>query len=168
MEIKNKIKESGLIQMDLSDFKPTCAITGFDMSERLHKGLVLKEKEFRQWLKEHDWSQYISNAVHIHCSTDAIVPTWAYMLVMSSLQGNSELAVVGSKTDLEKKLIELKIHALNVTDFKDERVIIKGCSDISVPEFAMSELVRYLQSHVKSIMYGEPCSTVPIYKKKKP
>jgi hypothetical protein len=90
------------------------------------------------------------------------------MLVMSSLQGNSELAVVGSKTDLEKKLIELKIHALNLTDFKDERVIIKGCSDISVPEFAMSELVRYLQSHVKSIMYGEPCSTVPIYKKKKP
>lgn len=168
MEIKNKIKESGLIQMDLSDFKPTCAITGFDMSERLHKGLVLKEKEFRQWLKEHDWSQYISKAVYIHCSTDAIVPTWAYMLVMSSLQGNSELGVVGSKTDLEKKLIELKIHALNVTDFKDERVIIKGCSDISVPEFAMSELVRYLQSHVKSIMYGEPCSTVPIYKKKKP
>ena len=168
MEIKNKIKESGLIQMDLSDFKPDCQIIGFDMSERLNKGLVLKEKVFRQWLKEHDWSQYKSKAVHIHCSTEAIVPTWAYMLVMSSLQGQTEMAVVGSQTDLEKKLIEQKIHALNLSDFKDERIIIKGCSDISVPEFAMAELVRFLQSHAKSIMYGEPCSTVPIYKKKKP
>ena len=168
MEIKNKIKESGLIQMDLSDFKPMHSIIGFDMSERLHKGLVLKEKEFRHWLKDHDWSQYKAKAVYIHCSVDAIVPTWAYMLVMSNLQEVSEMAVVGSKTDLEKKLIELKIHDLDVSDFKDERVIIKGCSDISVPEFAMSELVRFLQSHAKSIMYGEPCSTVPIYKKKKP
>ena len=168
MEIKNKIKESGLIQLDLADFKPTNTMLGIDMAERLFQGLILKEKDFRRWLKEHDWKQYEDKSIFIFCSVDAIVPTWAYMLVMSHLLDYSEEAVVGSKSDLEKKLIRKNIHSLDLSGFNNERVIIKGCSDVDSPEFAMSELVNFLQPHVKSIMYGEPCSTVPIFKRKKP
>ena len=167
MEIRNRIKESGIIQMDLSDFKPRNRMVGMDLSERLFQGLILKEKDFRKWLKEHDWDQYKEKSVFIYCSADAIVPTWAYMLVMSHLLECCDGLIVGSKADLEKKLIKKNIEALQLEDYVDARVIIKGCSDIQTPEFAMSELVAYLQPHVKSIMYGEPCSTVPIFKKKK-
>jgi len=167
MEIRNRIKESGIIQMDLSDFKPRNRMVGIDLSERLFQGLILKEKDFRKWLKEHDWDQYKDKSVFIFCSADAIVPTWAYMLVMSHLLECCDELVVGSNADLEKKLIKKNIEALQLDDYVDARVIIKGCSDVQTPEFAMSELVAYLQPHVKSIMYGEPCSTVPIFKKKK-
>ena len=153
--------------MDLSDFKPKNKMVGMDLSERLFQGLILKEKDFRTWLKEHDWDQYKEKSVFIFCSADAIVPTWAYMLVMSHLLGSCDELIVGSKADLEKKLIKKNIEALQLEDYVDGRVIIKGCSDVQTPEFAMSELVAYLQPHVKSIMYGEPCSTVPIFKKKK-
>ena len=167
MEIRNRIKESGIIQMDLSDFKPRNRMVGMDLSERLFQGLILKEKDFRTWLKEHDWDQYKEKSVFIFCSADAIVPTWAYMLVMSHLLECCDELVVGSKADLEKKLIKKNIEALQLEDYVDGRVIIKGCSDVQTPEFAMSEQVAYLQPHVKSIMYGEPCATVPIFKKKK-
>ena len=167
MEIRNRIKESGIIQMDLSDFKPRNRMVGIDLSERLFQGLILKEKDFRKWLKEHDWDQYKDKSVFIFCSANAIVPTWAYMLVMSHLLECCDELLVGSKSDLEKKLIKKNIQSLQLEDYMDARVIIKGCSDVQTPEFAMSELVAYLQPHVKSIMYGEPCSTVPIFKKKK-
>ena len=167
MEIRNRIKESGIIQMDLSDFKPRNQMVGIDLSERLFQGLILKEKDFRKWLKEHDWNQYKDKSVFIFCSANAIVPTWAYMLVMSHLLEGCDELLVGSKSDLEKKLIKKNIQSLQLEDYMDARVIIKGCSDVQTPEFAMSELVAYLQPHVKSIMYGEPCSTVPIFKKKK-
>lgn len=163
-EIKNKVKESGLIQLDLAQFKPDTTITGIDLAPQLWQGLVLKEKDFRTWVKEHDWQQYTNQAVHIFCSTDAIIPTWAFMLVASKLE-HSPFVITGSKLDLEKELIKAKINALNTCEFIDGRVIIKGCSDIHEPEFAMVALVRHLQAHVKSIMYGEPCSTVPILKK---
>ena len=168
MEIKNKVKESGIIQLDLAEFKPKNQMVGIDLSERLFQGLILKEKDFRQWLKDHDWEQYKNTAVFVFCSADAIIPTWAYMLVMSHLLDYSTDVVVGSKSDLEKKLIKINIQSLNLSEFSEHRVIIKGCSDLDSPEFAMSELVYHLQPIVKSIMYGEPCSTVPIYKKKKP
>jgi hypothetical protein len=163
-EIKNKVKESGLIQLDLAQFKPSLAISGIDLAPQLWQELVLKEKDFRNWVKEHDWNQYNEKAVHIYCSTDAILPTWAFMLVASRLE-QCPLVMTGSAQDLEKELIRQKIEQLDTSQFKDGRVIIKGCSDISDPKYAMVVLVRHLQPHVKSIMYGEPCSTVPIYKK---
>ena len=167
MEIKNKVKESGIIQLDLADFKPKNELVGIDLSERLYQGLILKEKDFRLWLKENTWQQYEGKAVFIYCSTEAIIPTWAYMLVISKLMPYTEQVLVGARIDLEKKMIQDNIVAMDLSTMTDQRVIIKGCSDIASPEFAMSELVRVLQPVVKSIMYGEPCSTVPIFKKKK-
>ena len=167
MEIKNKVKESGIIQLDLADFKPKNELVGIDLSERLYQGLILKEKDFRLWLKENNWQQYEGKAVFIYCSAEAIIPTWAYMLVVSMLMPYTEQILAGTRIDLEKKMIQDNIVAMDLSTMTDQRVIIKGCSDIASPEFAMSELVRVLQPVDKSIMYGEPCSTVPIFKKKK-
>lgn len=167
MEIKNKVKESGIIQLDLADFKPKDELVGIDLSERLYQGLILKEKDFRLWLKENNWQQYEGKAVFIYCSAEAIIPTWAYMLAISKLMPYTEQVLSGTRIDLEKKMIQDNIVSMDLSTMTDQRVIIKGCSDIASPEFAMSELVRVLQPVVKSIMYGEPCSTVPIFKKKK-
>lgn len=168
MEIRNKVKESNLIQIDLASFKPNCEIISIDLSEQLWKGLVLKEKYFRSWIKDTDWTFYKDKAVFIYCSTKAIIPTWAFMLVTASLNDICSFSLVGSEEDLQRILIVKNIEKLALNDFTDERVVIKGCADIPEPAFAMSELVKKLQPVVKSIMYGEPCSTVPIYKRKKP
>ncbi len=166
-EIINRVQESGLIPMDLADFKPKTEIVEIDIAHQLWEGLILREKDFRAWLKENDWTKYSSKAVYIHCSADAIVPTWAFMLVASKLVGVSPVFIVGSKIDLEKELIKLEIAKINLEEYQDGKIIIKGCSDIAAPEFAMSELLKHLQPVAKSIMYGEPCSTVPIFKKAK-
>ena len=164
-EIRNKVKESGLIQLDLANYKPTVQMVGIDLAAQLWQGLVLKEKDFRDWIKHHDWTQYQGKAVYIFCSTDAIIPTWAFMLVTSALEKENVYSQVGSEMELTKALIQEAICSIDTNEIKDQRVIIKGCADIADPAFAMSYLVRLLQPHVKSIMYGEPCSTVPIYKK---
>ncbi len=165
-EIKNKVKGSGLIQLDLADYKPRVPMVGIDLAAQLWQGLVLKEKDFRAWIKENDWDAYEHKAVFIFCSADAIVPTWAYMLVASALQSIAKKVLVGTQLDLEKALISEAITAINLTEFQDGKVIVKGCSDIAAPEFAMVTLLTHLQGVVQSIMYGEPCSTVPIYKRK--
>jgi hypothetical protein len=165
-EIRNKVQESGLISMDLAAFKPKETIVGIDLKNQLWQELVLKEKDFRAWIKETDWSQYQGQAVHIYCSTDAIIPTWAYMLVASVLIETASIVLVGSKLDLQKEIIRRNIEALDLTPYLEGRIIIKGCSDIPAPNFSMVELNKHLQPHVKSIMYGEPCSTVPVYKRK--
>ena len=164
-EIRNKVKESGLIQLDLANYKPTVQMVGIDLAAQLWQGLVLKEKDFRDWIKNHHWAQYQGKAVYIFCSTDAIIPTWAFMLVTSALEKENVYSQVGSEIELTKALIQEAICSIDTNEIKDQRVIIKGCADIADPSFAMSYLVRFLQPHVKSIMYGEPCSTVPIYKK---
>ena len=164
-EIRNKVKESGLIQLDLANYKPTVQMVGIDLAAQLWQGLVLKEKDFRDWIKNHHWAQYQGKAVYIFCSTDAIIPTWAFMLVTSALEKENVYSQVGSEMELTKALIQEAICSIDTNEIKDQRVIIKGCADIADPSFAMSYLVRLLQPHVKSIMYGEPCSTVPIYKK---
>jgi hypothetical protein len=164
-EIRNKVKESGLVQLDLANYKPTVQFVGVDLAAQLWKGLVLKEKDFRDWIKHHDWTQYQGKAVFIFCSTDAIIPTWAFMLVTSALEKENVYSQVGSEIELAKALIQEAICSIDIDEIKDQRVIIKGCADIPDPAFAMSYLVRLLQPNVKSIMYGEPCSTVPIYKK---
>jgi len=164
-EIRNKVKESGLIQLDLANYKPTVQMVGIDLAAQLWQGLVLKEKDFRDWIKNHHWAQYQGKAVYIFCSTDAIIPTLAFMLVTSALEKENVYSQVGSEIELTKALIQEAICSIDTNEIKDQRVIIKGCADIADPAFAMSYLVRLLQPHVKSIMYGEPCSTVPIYKK---
>ena len=163
-EIVNKVQQSGLIQLDMATFKPNIERIGVDLATQLWQGLVLKEHDFRSWIKSHDWASYKGKAVFVYCSADAIVPTWAFVLVGSSLQGIAEAVVIGSEDDLEKELIRSEIDRFDVTDMKGGRIIIKGCSDISFPEYAMNRLVQRLQPTAKSIMYGEPCSTVPIYK----
>lgn len=166
-EIRNKVKESGLISMDLATFKPEKSnIVGIDIADQLWERLILKEKMFREYIDSTDWNQFQGKYVHIYCSADAIVPTWAFMLVSSKLVDIAQLVIVGSLIDLEKQLIADKIQALDLGEYTDGRIIIKGCADIVEPEFAMSQLIQKLQPVAKSIMYGEPCSTVPIYKRK--
>lgn len=166
-EIVNRVKESGLIQMDLAKYKPTQQLEGLDIADVLWERIALKEKEFRTWVKAHDWESYSNKAVYVFCSEDAIIPTWAYMLVVSKLNEVNCISIVGSENDLAKKLIKLNIEKEELTDLQDGRVIIKGCSDIQEPAYAMTELISHIQPAVKSIMYGEPCSTVPVYKRKK-
>lgn len=166
-EIRNKVKESGLISMDLADFKPDQSlIKEIDIANQLWNGLVLKEKDFREYISTSDWGIYQNKYVYIHCSVDAIIPTWAFMLVTSKLIGVAKISIVGSKNELEKHIISESISNIPLEDYLNGRVIIKGCSDISSPEYAMSVLVQRLQPVVKSIMYGEPCSTVPVFKQK--
>lgn len=165
-EIVNRVKESGLISIDLADYKSNKEIVSVDIADVLWQGLVLKEKDFRTWVKEHDWSSYSNKAVYVLCSADAIVPTWAFMLIGSQLQESGAFYVIGSRIDLEKALMKVRISEDNLEDYKEGRVIIKGCADVSCPEYAMSELIRYIQPVAKSIMYGEPCSTVPVFKRK--
>lgn len=164
--IVNRVKESGLIQLDMADFKPNVELIEIDITDQLWQGLVLKEKDFRAWIKTNDWTQYHGKAVFIHCSADAIIPTWAYMLIASNLQSEDVPYVVGSHEDLFEYLLLARINQLNLDAFKDARVIIKGCADIPNPAFAMTELLRVLQSVTKSVMYGEPCSTVPVFKRR--
>jgi hypothetical protein len=165
-EIVNKVKESGLISIDLADYDPQAEIVTIDLSSQLWQGLVLKEKDFRQWIKENDWTQYAGKVVLITCSTDAIIPAWAYMLVGSVLKDIVLFYANTSKDEILKQLIIREIEKTEVAKIKDERVIVKGCSKIPFPDFAMLELTKFLLPHVKSLMFGEPCSTVPIYKKK--
>ena len=165
-EIRNKVAESGLIQLDLADFKPKQELVGIDLADQLWQGLVIKEKDFREWISGNDWKTYQEKAVYVHCSADAIIPTWAYMLVISQLNQVGAYCLVGSAEDLAKELISYEISRLELAAFADGRVIIKGCADIASPAYSMSKLVSHLQPVAKSIMYGEPCSTVPIYKRK--
>ena len=164
-EIRNKVKESGLLNLDLALFKPdNTTIASFDIADYLWQGLVLKEKEFRAQLAAYDWSFYNGKNVFIHCSADAIIPTWAYMLIGSRLEGVAAFYMAGSEFELQKELIRSAITAFDISQYNEERIIIKGCSDIVCPEFAMVLLMSRLQPVSKSIMYGEPCSTVPLYK----
>lgn len=164
-EIVNRVKESGLISIDLSSYRPTIDVETIDIADQLWQGMVLKEKDFRSWIKQNNWSQYEGKAVNVTCSADAIVPTWAYMLVASKLTEHKVKYLIGSRIDLEKELIRENIIKDPLDKYIDGRIIIKGCADIKVPEFAMSELVKHLQPVAKSIMYGEPCSTVPVFKR---
>lgn len=166
-EIVNRVSESGLLTLDLEKFVSNNEIVEVDIAEQLWQGLALKEKDFREWIKTNDWSVFKGKSVYIHCSVDAIIPSWAYMLIASSLVQFTNSFIVGDKVSLELKLIKENISKIDLSELKDKRVVIKGCSDVSSPNFCMVEIVKHIQPVVKSIMFGEPCSTVPIYKKKK-
>lgn len=162
----NKVANSGLITVDLEKYLPTREIVVFDLKEYLFMGLILKEKDFREELKNADWNQYQDKNVAITCSTDAIIPVWAYMLLVSYLQPVAADVYVGSANEMYKHLTLKNIIAVPVAEYTDQRIVVKGCGDVSIDTYAYAEITRILRPVVKSIMYGEPCSTVPIYKKK--
>lgn len=166
-EIRNKVAESGLIQMDLAKYKPRRAMVGIDVSEQLLEGLILREKPFREWIKTNNWESFRGQSAYLFCSTDAIVPAWAYMLIVSKLMEVDCPAIVGTELELEKFLITEAIQKEDLASYQDGKIIVKGCSDIRAIEFAMSAFVSHFQKAASSIMFGEPCSTVPVYKRPK-
>ncbi|WP_026996637.1 DUF2480 family protein [Flectobacillus major] len=164
--IINKVANSGLVTLNLEDYYHQGERVVYDIKDNLFMGMILKEKDFREFLKSHDWSVYAGKNVAIVCSEDAIVPTWAYMLLTLKLQPVANLVVFGNLQQLEEKLYYDAIAKINPHDYLDARVVIKGCSKVPVPTVAYVEITRLLQPYVKSLMFGEPCSTVPLYKKK--
>ncbi len=162
--IVNRVANSRLITLNLEDHYHAGERVLYDIRHNLHQGLILKEKDFRHFIKEQDWQKYAGKNVAITCSAEAIVPTWAYMLLASVLAPYANLVVYGDLTALEQALFQQALNNINPEQYKDQRVVIKGCSKVEVPVYAYVELVRLLRPYAKSIMYGEPCSTVPIYK----
>ena len=162
--IKNKVAESGLITLDLEGFLPKDTVV-FDLQPHLFMGLILKEKEFRAALKAFDWNSYVGKQVAITCSADAIIPVWAYMLVASYLQPVAASVYVGTEAELKKHLMLQHINAINPQDYSDARVVVKGCGDTPIDAYAYAAVTAKLLPVAKTIMYGEPCSTVPVYKK---
>jgi Protein of unknown function (DUF2480) len=165
-EIVNKVALSPLITLDLEEYYPTDDIAVFDLKPHLFMELILKEKEFRATLQEYDWNQYRDKVVAVTCTADAIIPIWAYMLVASYLQPVAKNIVFGDESTARRQLFLEKLNALNMEPFTDKKVVVKGCGDLPIGEFAYMEITKKLLPVAKSIMYGEPCSTVPIFKKK--
>lgn len=164
-EIINKVALSGLVSIDLEEWIPEGVRKEVDLAGQLWQGLALREKDFREWVKEHDWQQYRDTYVAVYCSADAIVPHWAYMLVASRLSGVARQVVCGTPAQLEARLLADRIATVDVGPFRDARVVVKGCSDREVSVAAYVDLVARLQPVVRSILFGEPCSTVPVYKR---
>ena len=163
----NKVSESGIITLNLEEYYPKGETAVFDMKDHLFMGLILKEKEFREALKNMDLSVYEKKNVALTCSVDAVIPMWAYMLAASYLEPVANDIVFGDKEFLHKTIFLQNLSKINYADYADKRVVIKGCGDLPVPEAAYVAITKLLRPVAKSIMYGEPCSTVPIYKQPK-
>jgi len=162
--IKNKVSESGLVTLDLEQYHPGDDVVLFDLKDYLFMGLILKEKDFREALKNLDWEVYRNKYVGVTCSADAIIPPWAYMLAASYLQPVAKDVIMGDEKEVGKLAFLKNIQGIDVNEFADQRVVVKGCGETPIGEFAYMEITKRLRPVVKTIMYGEPCSTVPIYK----
>lgn len=165
-EIVNKVAESSIYTLDLGNYYPRGETAIFDLKDYLYMGLILKEKEFRAALQTLDWEQYRGKNVAISCTADAIIPIWAYMLVAAYLEPVAKFFAFGDEQFLHRVLFFKNLSQLNPEEFRDRRVVVKGCGEHKIDEGAYVEITRLLKPVAKSIMYGEPCSTVPIYKKK--
>ena len=165
--IVNRVAASALITFDLEKLYQIGSRQSIDLSQWLDQGLMLKEKEFRAQLKAHDWTIYSDKFIALQCSTEAILPSWAFLLVTTHLQPFARKVVLGNLKDLEVQLFAEEIQLLELSPYKDQPVIIKGCSENTVPQDAYVQLISKLQPVVKSLFYGEACSSVPLYKKKK-
>lgn len=166
-EIINRVAQSKLVVIDLEDFYPQGKRVLFDIKDWLYEGLVLREKDFRKHVSDHDWSQYQNQYVALICSTDAIVPAWAYMLITIELASYSKKSIIGDLNTLETSIYQNIINDLDLNSYQDKPVIIKGCSNKPVPDNAYILLAEVLKPVAQSIMYGEACSSVPLFKKKK-
>jgi hypothetical protein len=161
----NKIAKSGLITLKMEEFFPSAELAEMDLKDYLFKEMLLKEKDFRAAMKAHDWQQYEGKTLLVYCSTDAIIPMWAYMLVASYAAPIAEDVFAGEPEDYYRTVFTQKLAALDVEQYRGQRIILKGCTDGKpIPPQAYLELTKRLQPLAKSIMFGEPCSTVPIYK----
>ena len=163
--IVNKVAESELITIDLEQYYPRGETELFDMKDHLFMGLILKEKDFREALKKLDWEKYRNKHVAITCTADAIIPVWAYMLATTYLQPIAKEVVMGDEKDLHKTLFLKNLSEINVNEFADKKIVIKGCGETPIQDFAYMEITKLLRPVARTIMYGEPCSTVPIFKK---
>ena len=161
----NKVAESGIITLDLEDFYPKDETVVFDMKDHLFMGLILKEKDFRETMKALDIEAYRGKNVALTCTADAVIPVWAYMLAASYLQPIAKEIVFGDADFLHKTLFLKNIAQINTADYADKRVVVKGCGELPITEAAYVAITSLLRPVAKSVMYGEPCSTVPIYKK---
>jgi len=164
--IINKVAQSGLTTLDPADFYPQGERVIYDIAPNLFQGLILREKDFREFIKTHDWAQYEGKNIGIICSADAIVPAWAYMLLANRMAPYAREVVFGNEEILETVLFAKAIEKLDAEQYRDQRMVIKGCGDIPVPVSAYVALTEKLTPVVKSLMFGEPCSTVPLYKRK--
>ena len=162
----NKVAESGLITLDLENWYPRGETAVFDLKDHLFMGMILKEKEFREAMKNLDWSKYTNKNVALTCSVDAIIPVWAWMLLASYLQPVAKEIVMGTEQELHKQLFLKNLATINPLEYEDKRVVIKGCGETPIADYVYMEVTKLLRPVVKSIMYGEPCSTVPVFKKK--
>ena len=164
-EIINKVAKSSLVTIDLEQWQDNTPKIIYDLKQNLFQELVLREKDFREFLKNHDWNIYKGKNVAIICSADAIVPTWAYMLLAVYLENVANYFVFGDLEDLEKNLFQRKLATIDISEYIGKKIVIKGCGENPIPTYAYVELTRILRPHVASLMFGEPCSTVPLYKK---
>lgn len=162
----NKVAESGLITLDMEKWYPRDETAVFDMKDYLFMGMILKEKDFREALKNIDWESYRGKNVAVTCSADAIIPVWAYMLVATYLQPFAKEMVMGDEKELHKTIFLKNLSAIDIKEYTDKKVVIKGCGETPIADYVYMEITKLLRPVVKSIMYGEPCSTVPVFKKK--
>jgi hypothetical protein len=166
-QIVNKVANSALITFNLEDYYEPGDRVLIDIKDQLYQGLLLREKDFRDFIRNHDWTQYKNSFVAVTCSTDAIVPTWAYMLLSIALNPFAKKIIFGSLVDLEIELFRSALRKINWSEFKDAKVVIKGCSKVDVPVAIYLEATNQLKPLVNSLMFGEPCSTVPLFKRAK-
>ena len=165
--ITNRVSSSGLITLDLEDLYPKGERLGYDLAQHLWQGLVLREQQLRDELKAVDWTNFQGKHIAIFCSEDAIIPTWAYMLLAIRLEPVATTVFYGTLAALEDYLFEKAIDSLDLSAYKDQKVVVKGCSKVEVPISAYVHVTNRLRPLVQSLMFGEPCSTVPLYKKAK-
>ena len=165
-EIVNRVANSALITIDLTDYAPKETIAILDAKDFLFEGIILKEKEFRNTLKEFDFSVYTDKIVALYCSSDAIVPMWAFMLLTSYLNNSTSEIYFGTKEEVFQKIFSDNIDAIDATEFKNKKVIVKGCGQVPLTETLYIAITKKLQNTVSSLMFGEACSAVPVFKKK--
>lgn len=163
--IINRVAQSSLVTLDLEKLYHPGTRLEWDLKEQLYQGIILREKDFRDFIKTHDWSKYSGNNVAITCSVDAIIPSWAFMLLAVNLNPFVNHLVFGDLKELERSLFRKALSEMDLEKYREAKVIIKGCGKVPVPESAYVEATCLLQGIASSIMYGEPCSTVPLYKR---
>jgi len=161
----NRVANSGLITINLEQFLPVDPVIVFDIADHLFMGMILREKDFREALANTDWTAYEGKVLLITCTADAIVPLWAYMLITTLAQPYAKDIYQSSRQEYENLYIKDQLAKIDIEAYRDKRIVIKGCSDREVSAFAYTEVTKLLRPVVLSIMYGEPCSTVPIYKR---
>ena len=167
MEIINRVAQSALVTLDLAEYHTQGERVTLDIKGWLFQEMILREKDFRMTIKDHDWSQYSGKHVAVYCSVDAIIPAWAFMLISSRLVPYAETIVQGDLMELENTLFYSKLINMDVEPYKDQKVVIKGCGDLYIPNSAYMLITQKLSPVVASLMYGEPCSTVPVFKRPK-